>query len=94
MTIQMPADVEANIRRRIASGRYESEADVLRDALDALDRREHERFLLLRAKVRAGFEAAEQGDLVDVTPELFDELEREADELARQGYLPNPDVCP
>jgi putative addiction module CopG family antidote len=94
MTIQMPADVEAIIRRRVASGRYGSEADVLRDALDALDQRGHERYLLLRAKVRAGFEEAERGELVDVTPELFDELEREADELALQGHLPNPDVRP
>ena len=94
MTINVPTDVEAKIRQKVSSGRYGSEVDVLRDALDALDRRDHDRFLLLRAKVREGFELAEQGGLVDVTPELFDELEREADEMARQGKLPNPDVCP
>jgi putative addiction module CopG family antidote len=94
MTIHMPADVEATIRQRVASGRYDSEVQVLRAALDALDRRDHERFLLLRAKIREGFEAAEVGELFDVTDDLFDELEREADEMASQGILPNPDVCP
>jgi hypothetical protein len=32
--------------------------------------------------------------LIEVTPEFWDELDREADEADRLGLPINPDVCP
>jgi hypothetical protein len=38
--------------------------------------------------------AIERGDVSEFTPELMDEIEREADERPRLGLSPKPDVCP
>ena len=43
MAYQVPADVEALIKQRMALGVYASEDDVLRDALESLELREQER---------------------------------------------------
>ena len=43
MAYQVPADVEALIKQRMALGAYASEDDVLRDALESLELREQER---------------------------------------------------
>jgi len=56
-----------------------------------LDARDEERFLRLRALVREGFES---GDERELTPELWDELEREADEADRRRDPLDPNVCP
>ena len=36
MAYQLPPDVEELVKRRLAAGNYESEEEVLRDALEAL----------------------------------------------------------
>ena len=91
MTVQLPADLEASIKRKVAPGRFDDEVDVIREAMKALDANEHERFLRLRALVREGFES---GEGVELTPELMDEIEREAEEAYQRGEQPDPDVCP
>ncbi len=40
MTHQLSADVSARIQAQIATGHFESEDDLIRQALDALERRE------------------------------------------------------
>jgi putative addiction module CopG family antidote len=90
MTVQLPADLEASIQRKVASGRFGDEVEVIREALGALDAREHERFLRLRSLVRDGFES---GEGVELTPELMDEIQREAEEAFRRGEQPDPDVA-
>jgi putative addiction module CopG family antidote len=87
MSIWIPADIENEIRRKIASGRYRDDADVLRaamQALDALDRRE---------QLRAALAEGEQGEGIPYSAELMDEIVREADEADRQGLPLNPDIC-
>lgn len=42
MTYQFPLDLEEGIKERMASGRYSSEDDLLRDALHALRWRDQE----------------------------------------------------
>lgn len=92
MAVQLDTASESLIRQKVASGRYGDEADVIRAALDALE--ERERLQRLRGLVAEGFASAEHGELVELTPELLDELAREADEMIRLGKKPNPDVCP
>jgi putative addiction module CopG family antidote len=94
MAIHLPADIEAAIREKVAAGRFEDEADVVRAGLRLLEmaeQRERAQLKRLRTLVRAGFESG--GD-VEFSDELMDELEREADDAFRQGERPDPDVCP
>jgi putative addiction module CopG family antidote len=93
MTIQLPADVEALIRQKVASGRYPSAEEALSAAvrlLDVYDRR----LLQLQAKIRIGLDELDRGEGRELTPELWDEIDREADEALRRGEPPDPDVCP
>jgi hypothetical protein len=46
----------------------------------------------LRASLVRAKEQVERGEYVDWSPDFLDELSREADELAVQGYQPKSDV--
>ena len=91
MTVTLPPEVEAQIRNWIESGQYPDADAVPSDALRLSEEREYERFLRVRELVRAGFES---GEAVELTPELMDEIEREAEEAFRRGEQPSPHVCP
>ena len=92
MTVTLDAASEDLIRQKVASGRYNDEAKVIRAALRALG--EQGCFQQLREKVAIGFEQADRGQLVDYTPELREELIRSALRRAERGESPDPDVVP
>ncbi len=92
MTLHLPADLHATIRQKVASGDYGDETAVIRAALAALTARDHDRLQALRAKLAEGLTAIERGEVVEWTPELMDELEREAEEMDRRGEPLDPDV--
>jgi putative addiction module CopG family antidote len=94
MTIRLPADLQASIRQKVESGRYGDEAEVIREALDALEARDRDHLQTLRAKIAEGFASLEGGEGIAWTPALMDELEREAEAMYRRGEQPDPDVCP
>ena len=56
MLRQLPPDVEQQVKELMATGQYATEADVLRDALAALKRRDEE-----LAAIQAGIEDMESG---------------------------------
>ena len=91
MSLPLSPDVESLIQSWIDRGRFPDAAAVVAAALQALDEREHAQFLALREKVRAGFES---GDPVELTPGLWDLLEREVEEAFLRGEQPDPEVCP
>ena len=93
MAIQIPSDVEATIRAKVESGQYQDETDVLRTAMRLLEARD-ERISDVRALIAVGLESLGRGEGVEFTPELMDEIDREADEMIAHGLQPNPDVCP
>ena len=93
MAIQIPSDVEATIRAQVESGQYQDETDVLRTAMRLLEARD-ERISDVRALIAVGLESLGRGEGVEFTPELMDEIDREADEMIAHGLQPNPDVCP
>lgn len=93
MAIHVPTDLESDIRKKVASGRFESEADVVREALRLLDRRE-KRVLELRASIQEGLVAVERGEGVELTDDLWERLSQEAESRSAQGYRPKSDVCP
>lgn len=94
MSVTLTPQLEAMIRQKVESGRYHDATEVIREALDALEARDRERFQRLRAKVAEGFASIERGEVTAWTPALMDELEREAEDLYERGEQPDPDACP
>ncbi len=92
MNVSLTPQLEAMIRERVESGRYNNASEVVRDALRLLE--EHERSEHLNSLLAVGLEQAQRGELVEFTPELFEEIDRRVEERFLRGDEPNPDVCP
>jgi antitoxin ParD1/3/4 len=80
------------LRQRVASGRYNSASEVVREALRLLE--ERERMEHLRSLLAVGLEQASRGELVEFTPEWIEDLDRRVEERYLRGEEPDPDVCP
>jgi len=93
MAIQLPVDLEEQIHQKVASGDYDDPSSVIRAAMSLLYKRD-QRLQKLRALVAEGIASVERGDVRELTPELWEEIEREADEKLRRGLPPAPHVCP
>jgi antitoxin ParD1/3/4 len=93
MSIQLPPDVEASIRRKVQRGQFPDEGEVVREAIRLLDERESQ-LDVLRAKIRVGLDQLDRGEGIEMTPEAWDELDREVDDRLSRGVAPNPDVIP
>jgi Arc/MetJ-type ribon-helix-helix transcriptional regulator len=68
MQLNVPADLEALINKRLSSGAYTSPEDVLRRALEAQDAEESwtvEEQRALSAHIEEGYLQAQQGELVE-----------------------------
>ena len=92
MNVSLTPQLEAMIRQRVESGRYNSASEVVREALRLLE--ERDRLEHLRSLIAVGVAEAERGELIDFTPELMDQIARRAKERIRRGEAPDPDVCP
>jgi antitoxin ParD1/3/4 len=78
MTISLPPELLDFVRQEVAEGRYRTETELVQEAVRLLQQREASR-RALREEIRAGMESETvSGD------EVFEELERLADELASQ----------
>jgi putative addiction module CopG family antidote len=93
MPIHVPADLEERIKQKVESGDYDDPSAVIRAAIRLLDKRDM-RLQELRASIAEGLAAAERGEARELTPELWEEIEREAHERFLMGHQPKPDVCP
>lgn len=93
MTIQFPADVEADILQLVERGQYHDADEALRTAVALLKERTR-RLEWLRNAIAETDAQIERGEFYVMTPELMDEIEREAEEMVRRGEMPSPDVCP
>ena len=92
MYVSLTPQLEAMIRERVESGRYNNASEVVREALRLLE--EHERVQHLRSLLAVGLEDERRGDMVEFTPELLEDIYRRAEERFRRGEEPDPDVCP
>jgi antitoxin ParD1/3/4 len=90
MTVTLTPRLEALISEMLATGRYADADDVLEQGVRLLEERERRR--RLRESVAEGFAAIERGEGVELTSDLWEEIEREADEADRQGRPIRPDV--
>ena len=93
MAMRFPADIETSIRKLVSTGRFDNEAEVVREALRLLDRRE-QRIVELRASIQAGLAEYERGEAIELTEDVWDRLELDAAERTAQGIAPKSDVCP
>ena len=78
LTITVTPELEAFIRERVASGRFDTASDVVHEGLKLLEIREHEREAALteiRREIEIGLEQAKAGQLRDGEA-FFAELER------------------
>ena len=76
--ISLTAEQDAFVEKIVKSGEYQNASEAVRDALRALQQRRREDALklkALRAQVKAGFDALDRGDFVDV------------DDVDLDGYL-------
>lgn len=92
MVVSLTPQVEAMILERVKSGNYNDASEVVKAALQLLE--EREKLEHLRSLLAVGFEQSARGELIDFTPELLEELDREVEERFLRGEKPNPDVCP
>ena len=92
MNVSLTPELEARVRQRVESGRYNNASEVVRDALRHLE--QHERLQHLRALLEVGRQDEPRGNLVTFTPELFEEIDRRVEEMFLRREEPNPDVCP
>ncbi len=77
LNISILPDLEKIIQGRVASGRYHSPGEVVREALQLLEQREavlEEKLLEVQRKIALGLEQARQGELLD-EEDVFMDLE-------------------
>jgi putative addiction module CopG family antidote len=84
MTRQLTPQHEALVDRIVASGHYQDADQVIGEALRMLEEREA-RVQWLRAELQPALDQEARGELIDVTPDYAEAIQRRALESARQG---------
>jgi antitoxin ParD1/3/4 len=92
MNVNLTPQLEAMIRRKVETGLYNNASEVVRDALRLMA--ERDRISRLQTALAIGDEEYRRGEVVELTPAVWAEIEREADEADRLGLPIDPDVCP
>ena len=86
MNISLTPQLEKLIQEKVASGRYGSASEVIREALRLLDDQEklyQIRLEELRREVQIGIDQADRGEFSDATPESI--MERVSHKLEREN---------
>ena len=92
MAVTLSPQLEELVRRKVASGQYESAREVLETAVRLLD--ERDRWDALQAELERGFDQLDRGEGVIWTPELMDRRQQDAAENARLGKPVKDAVTP
>ena len=76
MNVSLTPELEEFVQSRVASGRYQTASEVIREGLRLLEEREQTREAALRemrSKLRRGIDQADRGEFVDGDV-VFDEI--------------------
>ncbi len=92
MSIQLSRETEARIQELVERGDYDDPEAVVDEALRVLMERDH--YARLKAAITVGVEQYERDEMIPWTPDYFDQLKREAAELARSGNPIKDEVKP
>lgn len=87
MSIQLPPRAEAVIQEKVTSGLYANSDEAIDAAVRLLE--DYDRRL---ARLRAAIAKGEEGGAILWTPDLMNEISREAEARWRCGEKPNSDV--
>ena len=91
--MQLPADIEARVRDKVARGEFSDAHAVIREAMRLLDERERQ-LASLRGMLQTGLSQLDQGEGVPFTPELVAQMRRDAEERFRRGERADPEAVP
>jgi antitoxin ParD1/3/4 len=79
MNISLPPQLEKFVKRKVASGKYGSASEVIREALRLMDEVEKERKAQLeelRREIQVGIDEADRGELYDVDEVMHELIEK------------------
>jgi antitoxin ParD1/3/4 len=100
MNVSFTPELEQFVQSRVASGRYQTASEVVREGLRLLEEREQSRETVireLRAKIRRGIEQADRGELLDGDA-VFDEIRqlsarrRSGRQMSRRRFVVTPEA--
>lgn len=95
MNITFASKDEAYIRQMVEEGYYSNATELIRDAVRRLrEANKIEYDNPMYAAVAIGEEQYARGQYKKYTPELFEEIQRNADKKLKQGKKPKPEVIP
>ncbi len=83
----------AIIQDKVDSGLYNDANDVVLTALDALEAQNRD-YLALKESLLVAEAQFARGEGIRLTPEVFEEIKRQAREMAAAGHQPSADVRP
>ncbi len=89
MPVKLDPQLEDLIQQKVEIGRYPDASAVVREALRLMDARERQ-----LQRLQAALDEGEEGEAVPWTPELMEQLTREADEPESRGETADPSVWP
>lgn len=94
MNIVFPPVDESYIKAKIDDGFYSNATELVRDAVRRLREHDDGKYTRLMAALEVGEQAVREGRTKPYTPELLDQIERDARLHVAEGRIPNPDACP
>jgi antitoxin ParD1/3/4 len=93
MNCNFPAVDETYIKQKVESGFYSNATELGRDAVRRMREADEQRQAFLVA-MQTGDEQIAHGEYRVYTPQLFEEIKRNARDKVKRGHQPNPDVLP
>jgi antitoxin ParD1/3/4 len=88
MSVTLTPKLEDFIREKVDSGQYPNADAVVLEALRLLDERDR------RQRLLNALEEGRKGEGIPFTPQLMEEIRREAKRMIKEDIQPDPDVCP
>ncbi len=92
MTVSLTPDLEELVKRKVDSGAYRSATDVVRDALELLEKRDATKLDALRQDIQHAVDQVERGEFTEYETDRLNELfEKVATEgKKRLNSMPKP----
>jgi antitoxin ParD1/3/4 len=88
MNVYLGEHYEEFLKKKVAEGRFTSVSEVIRDALRFYERKEYDEYV--HRLVAEAIDDVNNGRVYEVTPEFWEELDRDIDAAIEQD-LPIPE---